>query len=256
MITNFKRIFVPLIKGLGRRKEKRTFTDIPILIGGGARSGTTLLLSVLSAHPAIFALRKELGLFKYGKDREDRFMPERIDRFYTAILRKRIPKEVTRWCEKTPNNIRYIQRIDSFLEGKYRFVQIVRDGRDVILSRHPHDSDKYYHVEPHEWIRDVQEGMKYMDRENFLTIQYESLIGDFQNTMKRVCDHLGLEMTEEITNFYEHATVRRNPAYFSGLQKMHSKSVGKWKDPENRDRVNELLKHPEAIELLKEFKYL
>ena len=108
-------------------------------------------------------------------------MPERINRFYKAILRKRIPKEVKRWCEKTFNNIRDIHLIDSFLEGEYRFIQIVRDGRDVILSRHTHDSDKYYHVEPQEWIRDFQEGMKYMDRENFLTIQYESLIGDFQN---------------------------------------------------------------------------
>jgi hypothetical protein len=183
-------------------------------------------------------------------------MPERIDRLYTAILRKRFPKEVSRWCEKTPNNIRYIPRIDSFLEGNYRFIQIVRDGRDVILSRHPYDDDRYYHVEPDEWVRDVKEGMTYMDRENFLTIRYESLIENFSNTMSMVCDHLGIEMTEEISNFYEHATVRRNPAYFSGLEKMHSNSIGKWKNPENKERVNEILKHPEAIELLKEFKYL
>ncbi len=256
MMTQIKRIFVPLIKIHGRRKEKRIFTDMPILIGGGARSGTTLLLSILSAHPAIFAFRKELSLFKYGKEQDGRFMPERIDRLYTAILRKRFPKEVSRWCEKTPNNIRYIPRIDSFLEGNYRFIQIVRDGRDVILSRHPYDDDRYYHVEPDEWVRDVKEGMTYMDRENFLTIRYESLIENFSNTMSMVCDHLGIEMTEEISNFYEHATVRRNPAYFSGLEKMHSNSIGKWKNPENKERVNEILKHPEAIELLKEFKYL
>lgn len=49
-------------------------------------------------------------------------------------------------------------------------------GRDVILSRHPHDTDRYYHVEPGEWVGDVLEGMKYMDRENFLTIQICLLI--------------------------------------------------------------------------------
>lgn len=256
MMTDFKRTFVPLLKALGRRKEKRKFTDIPIIIGGGARSGTTLLLSILSAHPDIFALRKELGLFKYGKEVDGRFLPGRLDRFYTAILRTRIPREVNRWCEKTPNNIRYISRIDSFFQGKYRFIIIVRDGRDVILSKHPHDSDKYYHVEPEEWVHDVEEGMKYRDRENFLCIQYESLIDDFQNTMARVCDHLGIAMTDEIANFYEHATVRRNPAYFTGLEKMHNKSIGKWKNPENRDRVEELLNYPGAIDLLKEFGYL
>lgn len=256
MMTHFKRVFVPLILTLGRRKEMRIFTDTPIFIGGGARSGTTLLLSILSAHPSIFAVRKELGLFKYGKEQDDSFMPERIDRLYTDILRNRIGREVKRWCEKTPNNIRYVDRIDSFLQGKFRFIIIVRDGRDVILSRHPHTTHRYYHVEPSEWVADVQEGMKYKDRENFLTIQYESLIGDFQNTMARVCDHLGITMTEEISNFYEHATVRKNPAYFTGLERMHSSSIGKWKNPENKERVDELLNYPGAIELLKKFEYL
>ncbi len=256
MITNSKRIIFPLIKILGRRKEKRIFTDTPILIGGGARSGTTLLLSILSAHPSIFAFRKELSLFKYGEEENGQFMPLRIDRLYTGILRVRMGKEVKRWCEKTPNNIRYINRIDSFLQGNYRFIQIVRDGRDVILSRHPHDDDRYYHVEPEEWVHDVHEGMKYMDRENFLTIHYESLIGDFQNTMKLVCDHLGIEMTREISDFYDYATVRRNPAYDSGLQKMHSNSIGKWKNPENKERVDELLRYPGAVDLLRKFDYL
>ena len=256
MMNNFKRVFVPLILTLGRRKEKRIFTDTPILIGGSARSGTTLLLSILSAHPSIFTFRNELGLFKYGKEQDGSFMPERVDRLYTDILRNRIGREVKRWCEKTPNNIRHIQRIDSFLEEEYRFIIIVRDGRDVILSRHPHTTHRYYHVEPGEWVADVEEGLKYMGRENFLTIQYESLIGDFHNTMTRVCEHLGIEMTEEISNFYDHATVRKSPAYFTGLEKMHSKSIGKWKNPENRERADELLACPGAIELLKKFNYL
>ena len=256
MMTNFKRAIVPLITALGRKKEKRIFTDIPIIIGGGARSGTTLLLSILSAHPDIFAVREELGLFKYGKEQDGRFMPERLDRLYFAILKTRISKKVSRWCEKTPNNIRYIDRIDSFFQGKYRFINIVRDGRDVILSRHPHTTHRYYHVEPGEWVADIEEGLKFMDRENFLTIQYESLIEDFQNTMTMVCNHLGIAMTKEISNFYDHATVRKSPAYFTGLEKMHSNSIGKWKNPENRERTDELLACPGAIHLLKKFNYL
>lgn len=250
-------MFVPLILSLGRRKEKRVFTGTPIIIGGGARSGTTLLLSILSAHPSIFAFSTELALFRQGREQDGRFMPERIDRLYSGILRKRIGREVDRWCEKTPKNIRYISRIDSFFQGRdYRFIQIVRDGRDVILSRHPHTTHRYYHVEPGEWVTDIREGMKYRDRENFLTIKYESLILDFENTMAAVCDHLGIELSEEILNFYDHASVRRNPAYFKGLEEMHSNSIGKWKRPENKKRVDELLAYPGARELLKELGYL
>ena len=250
-------MFVPLILCLGRRKEKRIFSGTPIVIGGGARSGTTLLLSVLSAHPSIFAFRNELTLFKYGEEVDGRFMPERMDRFYTGILRQRIGREVDRWCEKTPNNIRHIQRIDSFFKGKeYRFIHIIRDGRDVILSRHPHTTHRQYHVEPAQWVADVKEGLKYADRENFLTIRYESLIGDFESTMATVCEHLGINLNERILNFYEHASVRKNPAYFSGLQKMHSNSIGKWKKPEYKERVEELLSCPDAKELLRELGYL
>lgn len=256
-MTNFKRIFVPLILTLGRKKEQRIFSEAPIIIGGGARSGTTLLLSILSAHPSIFAFRKELSLFKYGKEVEGHFMPERIDRFYTGILRNHINRKVDRWCEKTPNNIRYMERIESFFQGKdYRFIQIVRDGRDVILSRHPHTTHRHYHVEPGEWVADVQEGLKYQDRENFLTIRYESLIQDFEHTMATLCKHIGIDLSDELLYFYEHASVRRNPAYFSGLEKIHSGSIGKWKKPENRERVDELLSYPGATELLKRLDYL
>jgi len=182
--------------------------------------------------------------------------PERIDRFYSGILRKRIGREVDRWCEKTPNNIRHIQRIDSFFQGRdYRFIHIIRDGRDVILSRHPHTTHRYYHVEPGEWVADVREGLKHRDRENFLTIKYESLIQDFENTVATVCNHLGIELKEEILDFYDHASVRRNPAYFTGLEKMHSNSIGKWKQTENKERVDELLAYPGARELLKQLGY-
>jgi hypothetical protein len=257
MMTRFKRTFVPLILALGRRKERRIFTEAPVIIGGGARSGTTLLLSILSAHPSIFAFSSELSLFRYGKEINGRFMPERIDRLYSGILRRCIGRQVDRWCEKTPNNIRHIQRIDSFFQGKdYRFIHIIRDGRDVILSRHPHTTHRYYHVEPEEWMADVQEGLKHQDRENFLTIHYESLIRDFENTMASVCEHIGIELSDEILNFYEHARVRKSPAYYSGLEKMHSNSIGRWEKPENKGRVDELLAYPGATELLQKLGYL
>jgi hypothetical protein len=74
--------------------------------------------------------------------------------------------------------------------------------------------------------------------------------------MTTVCDHVGIEMSDEILNFYEHASVRSNPAYFSGLEKMHSNSIGKWEKPENQPRVEELLAYPGARELLKKLAYL
>ena len=59
-----KKIFIPLITAIGKKIEKRRFTCPPVYIGGCGRSGTTLLLSILSAHKDIFACPRELNPFE------------------------------------------------------------------------------------------------------------------------------------------------------------------------------------------------
>lgn len=256
MLTPYKKILDPIIIRLGRRKAAKHFTEPPVLIGGCGRSGTTLLLSILSSHPEVFACPKELSLFKYWKSGNNgRGEPERIDRLYTTFLRSRIGRKVNRWCEKTPNNIRYVNRIDTYFKGRFAFIQIIRDGRDVILSRHPSSEGAYY-VDPARWVEDVTMGLTLLDDPRVLTIRYESLVQDYIPTIRKVLHHLDLSITDEILSWYDHSTVRRNPAYFSGLEKLHTHSIGKWKDPVYRERVDELLRYPGAIELLKKLKYI
>lgn len=256
MLTPYKKILVPVIIALGRRKAARHFTEPPVLIGGCGRSGTTLLLSILSSHPELFACPKELSLFKYWKtDSNGRGEPERIDRLYTTFLRSRIGRDANRWCEKTPDNIRHLDRIDAYFKGHFKFIQIIRDGRDVILSRHPSSKGEYY-VDPARWVGDVTAGLALMDHPGVRTIKYESLVRDFIPTMQQVLSHLNISMTDEIRNWYRHSTVRKNPAYFSGLVKLHSSSIGRWKDPVHRERVDELLRYPGAPELLKKLNYI
>lgn len=256
MLTPYKKILVPVIVRLGRRKAGRHFTEPPVLIGGCGRSGTTLLLSILSSHPALFACPKELSLFKYWKTgHSGPGEPERIDRLYFTFLRSRIGRQANRWCEKTPDNIRYLDRIDAYFNGRFHFIQIIRDGRDVILSRHPSSRGDYY-VDPSRWVEDVKAGLTLLDDPRVVTIRYESLVREFIPTMERILGHLGLSMTGEILSWYDHSTVRRNPAYFSGLERLHTHSIGKWKDPAHKERVDELLRYPGALELLKKLNYI
>jgi hypothetical protein len=256
MLTPYKKILVPVIIALGRRRAEKHFTRPPVLIGGCGRSGTTLLLSILSSHPELFACQKELSLFKYWRTNAGGHgEPERIDRLYTTFLRSKIGKDVNRWCEKTPNNIRHLDRIDAYFRGNFRFIQIIRDGRDVILSRHPSSNGDYY-VEPARWVEDVTAGLSVADHPCMLTIKYESLVQDYIPTMKQVLRHLDLSMTDEILSWFHYSTVRKNPAYFSGLEKLHSNSIGRWKDPVHRERVDALLDYPGALELLKKLNYI
>ena len=148
----FKKISNPIINYLGKKKMKGRFQDMPIIIGGCGRSGTTLLLSIISAHPNIFAFPKEIGVFSEWHNSNPR-----IDRLYRYVLVNSLPNEKNRWCEKTPGNVRHFDKILSYFNNKVKLIHIIRDGRDVMLSKHPKKPDSYW-IFPVIWINDVKEG--------------------------------------------------------------------------------------------------
>ena len=65
----------------------------PILIGGCGRSGTTLLLAVLSCHPAIVAIDEETRAFCPGGYLADPTLdaPFKFKKLYHHIMARQIP---------------------------------------------------------------------------------------------------------------------------------------------------------------------
>lgn len=126
----------PVFRFFGRRKEQQVFTKDPIVIIAAPRSGTTLLLSILDAYPEIFSIPKQTYGFARWREKNGKIIPNRIDRVYREILRRKIPETATRWCEKTPRHIKHIKNILTY-NPKIKAIHIVRDGRDVVTSKHP-----------------------------------------------------------------------------------------------------------------------
>ncbi|PSR05601.1 MAG: hypothetical protein BRD50_00415 [Bacteroidetes bacterium SW_11_45_7] len=159
MLKAYKKPFLPLIVKWGSKVEANQFCDPPVFIGGCGRSGTTLLLSILSAHKDIFACPKELGAFnKIEADENGYRTPKRIDRLYTSLIINQIPRQARRLCEKSPSNVKHIDDIANYYRGNFRFIHIIRDGRDVVLSKHPTAKDRYW-VGPQRWVNDVRSGL-------------------------------------------------------------------------------------------------
>src|SRR5687768_12561372 len=88
----------------------RQFHRPPIFIGGCARSGTTLLLSIMSSHPGIFAIPFETKCFAAGRP-SDPGAAFRIGRFHRLLLSCAIPRSAYRWCEKSTKNVLTFGRI-------------------------------------------------------------------------------------------------------------------------------------------------
>jgi glycosyltransferase involved in cell wall biosynthesis len=139
-----------------------------VFLVGCPRSGTTLLQSLLAAHPRLASF-PESHLFPYlvpddpaqrdlgvasveARPRWDSFMEE-IGR---PELAKRLPESAHRirdyvdallsvldslaleqkkewWLEKTPDHIRFLDVIEAHIQGA-RFVHLVRNGPDVVAS--------------------------------------------------------------------------------------------------------------------------
>jgi len=226
-------------------KINDSYPKPPILIGGCGRSGTTLLLSILSSHSSIQAINDEIYAF-YPR-------PYRLHRLNQALKNeKKIPKK--RWCEKTPKNIRAIPDILQLFGNKVKFIHIVRDPRDVITSVHPNHPDQYW-VSPERWIEDVAEGFKYKERT--LLIRYEDLVFDMKKTVQTICDYIDEFFESNMLDIQRNATVRQNIAWGNEqIKQIHTQSVQRWKKDKFQSRVNSLLHNEKAIVLMRKLGYL
>ncbi len=256
MTKVYKKPFIAIINLLGARVRKKDFSKEPIYIGGCGRSGTTLLLSIISSHPEVFACPEELRLFdKVETDQNGRSIPQRWYRLHRTLLLKKIKSTANRWCEKSPTNILKLKDIESYHQAKFKFLNIVRDGRDVILSKHPTAPGQYW-VDPERWIRDVGAGYEAREHPNVMTVRYEDLILDFEPQIKNICEFLDIPVCDEILNWHDHADVRTNRAYHGKVQNIFADSIGKWKKEEHIERAKVLTKEPEAEKLLQFYGYL
>src|SRR6056297_4213785 len=158
MDSSLKKLVKPLIITLGKKIESERFTEKPIIIGACPRSGTTLLLSILDAHPNIYSIQNQTYAFTSWKKENlpGRFLPVRLDRLYREFLFHRIKGDPVRWCEKTPKNIQFLDKIIEYFSDTVKIIHLVRDGRDVVTSRHPKHTPNEYWVSVERWVKDVE----------------------------------------------------------------------------------------------------
>ncbi len=251
-----RRTVTPLVIALGRRMERKRLPDPPIIIGGCGRSGTTLLLSVLDAHPQVCSIPEQSYAFMRWERPEGggKAVPYRLDRLYRKLLTQRIPESATRWCEKTPMHVRFFGELLDWYGPHVRLIHLIRDGRDVVTSRHPFKPSEYW-VPYHRWVNDVSIGLSFKDHPQVLTLTYEEYVADFEAVMGRVYAFLELGGAEELEDWQERTTVRKSRHWARPVHAVTGAAVGRWRNPEHSERVAEFLAFPGVAELMSECGY-
>ncbi len=234
------------------------FFKPPIFIGGCGRSGTSILLSVLSAHPAIEAIPNETEAFcptawEARPDLSAPFHPEIIDDYLSS---HQAHPQATRWLEKSPKNVLFFGRILDHFKGRVRLINIVRDGRDVVTSFHPTRRRDKPWVSPERWIGDVTAGVPFDRHPLVHLVRYEDLILNFESTVRGICRFLEEEFHPDLFQWHTHATVRTHVAWSGKVSGLHPQSIGKWQKEENKKWVEPLISRPEALDLLHHYAYL
>ena len=235
----------------------------PIIIGGCGRSGTTLLLSILSCHPHIFGIAEETVALcpdGYGADglynpAPDINAPFQMEKIYSYLIEHDIPAHYRRWCEKTPRNVLTIGKIIDYFGEPVRFIHIVRDGRDVVTSRHPHDPARFW-TTPDRWVQDVSAGRTFENHPQVLTIRYEDLLYEYEKTVRRVCTFIEEDFDPAFLAYPHSAKINQSGAWFGPAREISTQAIGRWRKPEFVARISELLREPGARALLNYYDYL
>jgi hypothetical protein len=239
--------------------QMRRLLERPIIIGGCGRSGTSLLVACLSCHPRLCGLEQETRAFcldAYAED-PDLSLGFHWHRLWDRMLTQPIPPTAVRLCEKTPKNVVNFPRILKHYGDDVRILHLVRDGRDVVMSRHPLDPTKPW-VSPERWVSDVRAGLRVDADSRVLRVKYEDLVGSYLPTMRRICEHIGEAYLSDFEHFPVSARIQTHLGWKGKVGAMTSSNVGKWKRAtgDARGSVEALLNTPGAEELLSELGYL
>lgn len=128
------------------------------------------------------------------------------------------------WAEKTPNNIFCVSDfLEMYPEG--RFIQMIRDGRDVCISLATRRD--YAPAEAMaRWNMAVEAGLRVTDHDRVYTVRYEELVVQPEETLEALFEWLHLPYEETVLQFN-----RKNEKNAHGYAEssIHTQSAFRWK---------------------------
>ncbi|MFC4008550.1 sulfotransferase family protein [Nonomuraea purpurea] len=199
----------------------------PVFVLSPVRSGSTLLRSMLNAHPDLHAPHelhvRRLGV-EFGTGLATKAMAalghnksDLEHLLWDRVLHRELVRSGKRFIvDKTPANAFAFERIAACWPDA-RFVFLLRHPASIASSWHEASPDKRT---PDEAAADALRYMKAVERARKalpgLTVRYEELTAEPEKTCRRICEFLGLDWAPEMLSY--------------GRPDVVTKGLGDWKD--------------------------
>jgi tetratricopeptide (TPR) repeat protein len=224
----------------------------PVFMVGFPRSGTTLMDQVLSAHPQIEVLEEHEfldtvrqnwvdgeGLQKLPGMSQAELLAAR-QHYLDALTARRTSPGKPVVVDKLPLNLVYLFLIHRLFPDA-RILFMLRDPRDACLSCFFQSFDLQGAMP---YFLDLQQTAIYYDTVMSLARQslslisnpvclqrYESLVGEFEASMRSVLQFLDLPWSEEIHQYRQKAQQKiiDTPSYQQVTQPLYREAIGRWR---------------------------
>ena len=249
---------------------------LPVFVVGSSRSGTTLLYSILLSSGEFPLYEAETHLLetcpvKYGNIKNEknykRFIndwikskpfcrsglnPEEfkedveehhndyidvLNCFMANVARKQGKK---RWAEQTPAHLLHMENLSRAFPAA-KFIHVIRDGRDVALSKRKvgwtgtrsKDPIKQLICAAISWKMAIKYGQIYGKKlgNNYLEVRYEDIICNLDEVLKKIGDFAKIKIDrEKIRNSSIGSLRKANTAFINeNMNGISSSGMGRWK---------------------------
>lgn len=227
----------------GRMRAMGSDADLPVLIVGMIRSGTTMVEQILASHPRVHGA----GELDFWEKAEKKFPLDRVGALTGGAVRSMAEENIdclrsfskVAWhvTDKMPGNFQRLGLIH-LVCPKARIIHVKRNPVDTCLSiyfhkfagRHSYGYDldnlvfyyKQYQRLMGHWRSVLPPGI-------FYELQYEELVEDQEKASRQIVEFCGLPWDEKCLRFYRTERPVKTCSNWQVRQPIYRSSVDKWK---------------------------
>lgn len=228
--------------------------DSPVFVVGYPRSGTTMLETMLDAHPCLAGMDERVFVQDAIDEIKQRGLdyPEQlgeVDTGFADTLRanywKRAAKRVqrapgVRLVDKNPLNIQRLPLIARLFPNA-KIILALRHPCDVVLSNYMQAFRSPAYIKLCETIESTAIGYAstfafWLDQADVLKtdaleLRYEDVVDDIDTQSRRIVDFIGIEWDQRMVDFHDRARERgfiATPSYHQVVEPLNRKGVGRW----------------------------
>ncbi|MEG3876843.1 sulfotransferase [Microcoleus sp. herbarium7] len=198
-----------------------------IFLLGSPRSGTTILQSLLAAHPEVISFPESKFFHYLLYDQFAGKLPSRMEAFFKDEIKRpellkdfddsqtvetkttwfvgvldglALEQNKSIWLEKTPEHMYFIEDIERLLPDA-KFIHILRNGMDAIASMYE-ATRSFNHLWGagwdlnhciYRWEHAMLTSHKYVKKSNHILVRYEEILDNTTKILGEICNFMGID---------------------------------------------------------------